>query len=137
MDPKTQCLLVLAKMALQDDNFSIEERHTLEDMSGATGPELDGIIEEAKKAHFQELITGIKSYEDRFLIALRAYIMAHSDRHYDFAEEVHFEHLIQEFGITEEDKKLIERVEKAQRGVIPAQPEPRLMELHKGSSFSK
>lgn len=137
MDPRRRCLLVLAKMALQDGVVGEEERQTLEDMAPGLGSgEIDDLVVEAEVADFEGLIAGIEKYEDRFLIALRAYHMAHSDRSFDLVEEASYERLVEVFGITDEDRQLIERVEGAMQGEAGASaPEPRLLELHRGSSF--
>ena len=136
MDLRRRGLLVIAKMALQDGVVAVEERHTLEDMSGGlSADELDAIIDEARDLSLDELLSGIDKYEDRFVIALRAYHMAHSDRSFDIEEELNFDLLVARFGITAEDKQLIERVQGAMSGQAPVTPEPRLMTLHRGSSF--
>lgn len=136
MDLRRKGLLVIAKMALQDGVVAPEERQALEDMSfGVTVDELDGVIEEAKSRTLDELLNGIEKYEDRFIIALRAYHMAHSDRSYDIEEELNFELLVDRFLISTDDRALIKRVQGGMSGQTPVVPEPRLLELHRGSSF--
>lgn len=136
MDLRRKGLLLIAKMALQDGVVAPEELQTLEDMSGGfTSQELEAIIEEAKSRTLDELLSGIDKYEDRFVIALRAFHMAHSDRSYDIEEELNFELLITRFGISAEDRGLIERVQGGMSGESPVAPEPRLLALHRGSSF--
>jgi hypothetical protein len=61
--------------------------------------------------------------------------MAHSDRSYDIEEEMNFELLLSRFGISADDRALIERVQGGMSGQAPVAPEPRLMDLHRGSSF--
>jgi hypothetical protein len=136
MDPRRRCLLVLAKMALQDGVVREEERQTLEDMAEGLGSaEIDDIVVEAEVADFEDLLGGIEKYEDRFLIALRAYHMANTDAVFDLVEEASFARLVEVFGITDEDRQLIERVGAGTPADGAAAPEPRLMELHRGSSF--
>ena len=136
MDLRRRGLLLIAKMALQDGVVAAEERRALEDMSGGmSGAEIDAMIDEARRRSLDDLLGAVEKYEDRFVIALRVYHMAHSDRRYDIAEEMNFDLLATRFGITEADKALIARVQGAMDGDAPAVPEPRLMTLHRGSSF--
>lgn len=135
MDARRRCLLVLAKMALRDGVVCLAERETLEDMSGGLGAdEIDDVIVEALTTSFEALLAGVDGYEDRFLIALRAYHMAQSDQHYDLEEAASFDRIVEAFGITDEDRQLIGRVEASMQAGVPAS-EPRLLELHRGSSF--
>lgn len=138
MDLKRQGLLIITKMALQDGAVSLEERQTLADMGGGlTESDVEELIDEARSSPIDVLLSGIDTYEDRFVIALRAYHMAHSDAHLDIVEEMNFELLADRFEITPEDRALIERIQWNVSGDGPVSLEPRLLELHRGSSFSQ
>ena len=127
---------MIARMALQDNQIAPEEVETLENMAGGlTQAELEDLIAEAKRLTLNELLTDIESYEDRFVIAMRAYHMANSDHRLEIEEEMAFDLLVDRFGITPEDRDLIVRVQERMAEGSGFVSEPRLLELHRRSSY--
>lgn len=136
MDPRRQGLLVITKMALQDGVVAAEELETLGDMGGGlTDGEVAELIREARERPLNSLLEGIERYADRFVIALRAFHMAHSDNSFDLEEELGFELLVERFGISSEDCELIKAVYSGMTGDSPVVDSARLLELHRDSSF--
>ena len=122
----------MAKMALSDGEVAAEERAMLRDL--VDGEEaLDALLAKAKEAALDDLLAQVESYADGFFIALRAYAMAMVDNDFDVREEALFNKLVDRLKITDEDRALIERSEKAAQSNTP--PEPRVMELYESSSF--
>ncbi len=132
MSSKESALTIMAKMALSDGEIAPEERAMLRDMVDADAS-VDQLLEKAKTQTLDEMIGQIDKYADRFFIALRAYAMAMADQVFDAREEALYKTLVDKLEITEDDRALIERSEKAASD--NQNPEPRVMELYEQSSF--
>ena len=129
---------VMAKMALMDERFRASERAFLRDMMPppADDAAIDRLLESVRDESLDSLTAEIRTYEDRFFIALRAYAMAHVDRDYDSREEKAFLRLITLLGIKSEDRKLIEETQQRDRHETDFEPNPRLEQLFVRSSFA-
>jgi hypothetical protein len=99
-----------------------------------TADQIDEVILDALEQPFEVLLAGVAKYEDRFMIAMRAHVMARSDQRYDVSEQVGFEQLAEAMGIEEGDRDLIETLHE---GLSSDALRARLMELHRGSSFHR
>ncbi len=123
----------MAKMALADGKVSEEEHGFLESML-APGESLETLLETAKASSLHDLVAPIELYADRFFVALRAACIAHIDVEFDAQEEAVFAALIEELGISQEDRELI--MEGVQNLDNPdAVPNPRIEKLFEESSF--
>ena len=135
-DPKRTAALLLAKMAASDGVIEDSEREMLTELTGF-GPnsgEMEQLLKEANQADTLNLVEMLDCYPDRFFIALRAYMMAHVDAHFDVTEEAFFKKLVVHMNITEADRGLIQdAVNNLYKG--NEEPDPRIMALYKESSF--
>ena len=127
-------LLVMAKMALIDGNFSRIEEMFLAAMAGTTS--LDQLLEEARATSLEGLCAGVPRYEDRFFIAVQAYSMAHIDQCFDSEEKSLFSQLIKALCISSEDRELIEQIRSEAETAEAPTPPPRFQELFSASSFA-
>jgi tellurite resistance protein len=126
-------ILVMAKMALADGKISDEEHGFLDSML-APGESLEALLATAKASTLHDLVAPIEHYADRFFVALRAACIAHIDVDFDAQEETVFAALIEELGITEDDRRLI--MEGVRNLDNPdAVPDPRIEKLFNESSF--
>lgn len=138
LSPRKAALLVLAKMSMCDGTLSAEERDLLEELlEDDPDTHLDALLLQVKDLGLEALVSKIKSYPDRFFIALRAYAMAHVDAHFDVAEAALFEHLAGLLQITPEDMALIAATESEVEEALEEIHAPRLAELYEASSFSR
>lgn len=136
MDEKTAALSIMAKMALCDGNVDETERSMIADLLEQDA-QVDEVIAIAKKTSLDELVGVVKSYADRFFVALRAYFVAHADDAFDVKEQALFERIVELMELTEEDLTLIRETEAAMRSGKQTAPAPRFEELYKQSSFAK
>lgn len=129
-------LRVMAKMAQVDGHIHRRERDFLMEMlpQDAREEELQELLDSVETADLAGLTQHVDRYEDRFLIAYRAFTMAHVDKHYDKAERRTFDRLIQLLEILPEDRRLIESTQQPEAAV--ATPNERLRELFSKSSFA-
>lgn len=134
--PKQAAALILARMALSDGVIDPAERRMLAEVEGLSvdDPAMDQLLADAREVTLQELTDDLKPYADRFFVALRAYIMAHIDAHFDVAEEAFFHRLTMELGITASDQAVIQQI---WRNIYEQDdtPHPRVLELYPQSSF--
>lgn len=140
MSTMNKALLVLAKLALADGKIEPNEREFLEEYVGqsAAFETVDGLLEVAKGQSLEDMLSELDcSYEDKFFIALRAYLMAHVDHHYDVKEEALFNKLVDSLGILKSDRALIHEAELLVKAQEPRDPPLRIQELYRKSSFSK
>jgi uncharacterized membrane protein YukC len=127
-------ILVMAKMALADGKIS-EEEHGFLDSLLEPEETMEELLATAKTSTLKDLVAPIELYADRFFIALRAACIAHIDVDFDAQEESVFSELVQELGITEDDRALI--MEGVQNLDNPsAVPNPRIEQLFEESSFT-
>ena len=138
MVARAAALKVLAKMALSDGVVSRGEREFLCEFmdSDRSEDEYDALIEEARRRSLEELLGEVHRYEDGFFIALRAYFMAHVDKHFDTAEAALFDRLVEILGITPADRRLIERTGSSQNATTPTPVASRIELLYGRSSFA-
>jgi tellurite resistance protein len=135
MDSKQVALLLLAKMALADGNIDQEEREMLLDI--VQDPlVLNDLIAQAKSCHLDELIGQLDNYADKFFVALRAFMIAHVDEHFDVEEERLFRQLVSKLEITPEDIELIELVAEFSADPTKHALPTRLEQLYLQSSFA-
>lgn len=135
MSARKATVLVMAKMALSDEQVTDEERAFLQTMM-SDDETIDGLIETVKSKSVADLVAGIDNYADRFFIALRAASMAHIDAHLDAREEVLLDKLLTELDITKNDQSLIQQCVDDLDAVEPVPPDPRIEALYMQSSFS-
>lgn len=137
MDTRVPSLAVLAKMALMDGVVEPAERAFLEEVVSTSNVDttVDQLFDLAATQTLEELIEKVDKYEDRFFIALRAYLVAHSDQHYDVEEEAFFNNLVEVLGINDDDRAHIEQAEKNLQLEEPPEPDPHILELYYNSSF--
>lgn len=126
----------MAKMAQVDGHIHRRERDFLLEMlpQPARDEELQELLDSVETADLSALVQHVQRYEDRFLIAYRAFTMAHVDKHYDKAERRTFDRLIQLLEILPEDRRLIESTQQPETAVRG--PNQRLSELFSKSSFA-
>ncbi|MDF1664723.1 MAG: hypothetical protein P1V97_23390 [Planctomycetota bacterium] len=132
-------LLVLAKLALADGKIDVSEESFLTVMMDESENfhNIDELIREANSKTLAEMIERLEKYEDKFFVALRAYLMANVDLHYDATEEAMFNRLIGLLGITEDDRELIRATEASIKDEEPQPPSERIQALYQASSFFK
>ncbi len=134
MDERSAAVAVTAKMALMDGEIGNPERALLEELLG-TGPIVDEVVEYARTVPLKDLLTRVNRYEDRFFVTYRAYFMAAADGTLDIAELRIFNRLVREFAIASGDRDLIVETHARLTAEKPADPDPRVMELYRASSF--
>ena len=132
-------LLVLAKLALADGKIDVSEESFLTVMMDESDNynDIDALIREANSKTLVDMVGQLEKYEDKFFVALRAYLMANVDLHYDATEEAMFNKLIGLLGITDEDRELIRATEAGLKEEEPQPPAARITELYQASSFFK
>lgn len=137
MTSQESALLIIAKLALADGRIDEAEREFLTLLLEQSPSELriDDLLKAAPKAELAELVGKVEKYEDRFFIALRAYLMAHVDWEYDRQEESLYGSLVKLLAIEAEDLELIKQTEIDLRSPEPKEPAPRVQELYERSSF--
>ncbi len=137
MDTRESAALVLARMALADGTIDPTEREFLAEFCRevGVGAGVDTLIETAGGRSLEELVGAVRGYEDRFFIALRAYLMARVDASFDVSEERLFGDLVAALEIRPDDRRLIERTHRQLEAEEPGAPDPRIMELYRASSF--
>ena len=131
-------LLLMAKMAAVDGAIADEERESLAEMSQACGVDraVDATLAAAAEASVEDLCARLDRYEDRFFVALRAYMLARSDTDFSSDERALYRDLVDRLGISELDQALIRRVESAARAITPRPVPRRVEELYARSSFA-
>lgn len=104
--------LILAKMALMDGVIDDREKTMLNEVCAElpSRPDVDELIENARRTPIDSLLSGIKSYEDQLLIAMRAFSMANVDADFHPDEQSLYEQIAQTFDISSTDRELIEEV---------------------------
>ena len=125
----------MAKMALADGTIADEERAFLQPFLGE-GDTVDGLLDEAKDKDVPALASGLNVYADKFFVALRAASMAHIDDELHAAEEKLYQELCAAFGITDDDKAIIDQSVQDLAAVEPQPLHPRLEQLYQESSFA-
>lgn len=130
-------LAVMAKMCLCDGRVTDEEMQLLLAMMDQPDKgNLRELLAQVQHVPMPALCDKLTVYADKFFIALRAYSMAHVDAHFDASEEVAYNQLIMELGISKEDVALIHECENAQSHMEEVEPPQRLIELYNSSSFN-
>lgn len=132
-------LLVLAKLALADGKIDVSEESFLTVMMDESESyhDIDELIRDANSKTLVDMVGKLEKYEDKFFVALRAYLMANVDLHYDATEEEMFNRLIGLLGITDDDRELIRATEASIKEEDPQAPSERIQALYKASSFFK
>lgn len=137
-DPRLVMARVLAKMALADGDVAAQEWDHLvawldEEVENFSR---DLFLEEVSGTTLEQLVRHVKSYEDKFFIALRAYALANIDFEFHAREEALFRRLCRIFQIEEKDLGLIHEVV-LHGDLPPGQDRKRLEILYLGSSFAE
>lgn len=136
MNPTQVCAVLIAKMALRDGVLDPTEQEFLTEMCEVLVDDtVDHIISLAESSGLDVLIPQVEKYEDRFFIAVRAYMMAHADDHYDESERAFFDELVEALEITASDRALIEGLAADEQRAEAFEPSPRLLSLYESSSF--
>ena len=132
-------LLVLAKLALADGKIDISEETFLTVMMDESENyhDIEELIREAQSKTLIDMVDKLDKYEDKFFVALRAYLMANVDLHYDATEEAMFNRLVGLLGIHDDDRELIRATEASLKDEEPQPPSERIQMLYKASSFFK
>jgi uncharacterized membrane protein YebE (DUF533 family) len=137
MSHTDSALLVLAKLALADGKIDCSEEGFLADMitDSETYTDIQKLLEEASNKSLAEMVNRLEKYEDKFFVAMRAYLMAHVDLHLDLREEAMLNELVTLLEISDADQQLIKETEKNLKKDDPAQPSERIQLLYQASSF--
>ena len=136
MNSRKALLLVLAKTAQSDGQVVPSERDFLQEMCELMNQgSVDDVLEQAKSADLKELVDVLDNYADRFFVALRAYMMAQVDLHFDIQEEAFFNTLVASLSISAEDLQLIEQSNAGLLSDSSDEPNERVLELYRESSF--
>ena len=136
MDSRKAILLVLAKTAQCDGQVAPSEQQFLQEMCELMNQgSIGDVLEQAKSADLLDLIGALDNYADRFFVALRAYMMAQVDQHFDVQEEAFFKSLVTSLSISSDDLQLIEQSESTLKSDSADEPNARIMELYRESSF--
>lgn len=121
---------IMARLALVDGNVSDEEFDLLSEW--VPKEDLPELFRSVADKPITDLVRGIESYQDRFFIALRAYIIAHEDLDFDESEKAFYQELIDIMQISDDDQLLIKNT-----ALGRGEPDPRLETLYMDSSFYK
>lgn len=135
MNARQSVLLVMAKMAMANEEISPTEREFLEGLL-APGDSLETLLSQAKAQSLPELLEPVQSYPDKFFIALRAASIGHADGIFDVQEEALYERLVKLLDITPADQELIQRSVAALEDEEAGEADDRIQELYKQSSFT-
>jgi uncharacterized tellurite resistance protein B-like protein len=137
MTPRQVAALLLAKMALADEIIDPSERAFLQDMlhEGAEFASVDALLASARENSLESLVERLELYPDRFLIALRVFLMARIDQHLDAREEALFQKLLTLLHLTADDRLVIERTDLDARSGQLTEASPRVEEMFLASSF--
>ena len=134
MDERSAAVAVTSKMALMDGEIGKKERALLEELLGE-GPVVDEVVEYARGVPLEDLLARVTRYEDRFFTTYRAYLMAAADGQLGIAELRIFNRLVRDFGIAAGDRQLIIDTHMNLTADKPRDPDPRVMQLYRASSF--
>jgi hypothetical protein len=136
---RTAALTLMAKMALADGSVKPNERDLLGEMLCAPGVfnDITLLLEDAHQHELAALSRQLKRYEDRFLVALRAYVVAHADGALVAEEHRMYRELVALLDLTGEDVQLIARAEQHLREEQPHSDSQRIMQIYRSSSFAE
>lgn len=137
MDARRAALLTLIKMAQHDGRVVDAEARFIVDTANKMGfADIKILAREAAATDLDQLLRRIFGYEDRFFIALYAYLLAQADGVVDARENYAHLGLIAKLAIRPEDRRLIEDIQthSSLRDFIAQHP--RLRDYVRNSSFT-
>jgi hypothetical protein len=135
MNARLSLLLVVAKMALLNNEISRAEREFLEPLL-PPAVSLEQLFAEAQSRELPELLQNVHSYPDKFLVAWRAARMAYADGLLQASEEAFYDRLLTDLEITAADREVIERSVAALEDDEMGESDERIQELRRQSSLA-
>ncbi|MFN0060413.1 MAG: TIGR00730 family Rossman fold protein [Planctomycetota bacterium] len=138
-DARAAALTLIAKMALADGVAVSGERDLLGEMLGNPGlfRDVEQMLDVAAQTDLAALSRRLTRYEDRFLVALRVRIVAHSDGELVAAEDAFYSELLAALELGAEDQRLIERSEARIRAELPHDSADPVLAIYRRSSFAE
>ncbi len=108
MNPRTACVVILTKMAIENGDLHGKEGKLIDRMCTRLKLDRDKIEETARESHLAQVLKNVVSESDRLVVAFHAYLMAHIDGSFDDWEDELYTLVLTLLEITPDDQTAIE-----------------------------
>ena len=108
MNPRTACVVILAKMALENGDLDGKEGKLLQRVCGRLGLPHEKVAELAREKRLGEVLENVVDRADRVVVAFHAYLMANIDGEFDAWEKELYDLVLTILEISPADQQALE-----------------------------